>query len=71
MKREAIIGLALAGLTLVWQAPAAGAEALTLEAYPVSAGAVREIHGAAVMNSVPRFKLTFWEKISKRQAYET
>ena len=40
MKREAMIGMVLAGLALVWRMPAAGAEDLTMEAFPVSAGAV-------------------------------
>ncbi len=40
MRHERIIGMVLAGLTLVWQVPATGAGDLTLEALPVSAGAV-------------------------------
>ena len=37
MRNDRIIGMALAGLTLVWAAPGAGADDLTFEARPVSA----------------------------------
>lgn len=40
MRRARIIGMALVGLSLVWRTPAAGAGVLTVEALPVSAGAV-------------------------------
>ena len=40
MRHERIIGMALVGLTLAGRMPAAGAGDLTLEAFPVSAGAV-------------------------------
>ena len=54
MRHERIIGMVLVGLTLAWRMPAAGAEALTLEALPVSAGAVELRWNQAVDSMIER-----------------
>ncbi len=54
MRHGRIIGMVLAVLTLAWQAPATGAEALTLEALPVSAGAVELRWNQAVNSMIER-----------------